>query len=202
MKEQNVYQDHYKILEVSPRASRKDILKARNKLLKKYHPDHNLGNELEAKEQTLKILFAAEVLMDESARAEYDRVYGATQPRSEKAGGGWPVSASENNEYRDKNINPIICASCGHENHPKRNYCMYCGAGIGNNPEPFTWANIDLNSMLFQQGFRGKSASLLGPHPRIALISIFLGVLLIAAIIISLVFILLNITNIVPQFGN
>lgn len=202
MKEHNTLQDHYKILEVSPQASRKDILRARNKLLLKYHPDVNLENEIEAKEQTLKILFAAEVLLDEKSRAEYDRVYRETQQPTEKASGGWPSPASERHGYRKRNFNPIVCDSCGHENYPYRNYCLYCGTGIGSNPEPFHRANIDLNSILFQQGFRGKASSLLGPHPYFALISIVLGFLLIAAIFIPLVFFLLNIPHIFPGIGD
>ena len=202
MKEHNTLQDHYKILGVSPQASRKVILNARNKLLMKYHPDLNPGNEIESKEQTLKILFAAEVLLDESSRAEYDRVYRETQQHSEKTSREWPSPASERNGYREKDFNPIVCVSCGHENYPYRNYCLYCGAGIGNNPEPFTQANIDLNSILFQQGLRVKSPSLLGPHPYFALISIVLGFLLIAAIFIPWVFFLLNFIRAFPGMGD
>jgi hypothetical protein len=44
---------------------------------------------------------------------------------------------------------------CGRNNvRSKRHYCMFCGAGIGENPQPFSWGDIDVNSTDFKKWYR------------------------------------------------
>ena len=64
-------EDFYKILEVTPHASKSDIKKAFRRLSKKYHPDKNKGDE-EAANHMKKINRAYEVLADDELRQVYN----------------------------------------------------------------------------------------------------------------------------------
>ncbi|MFB6257924.1 MAG: DnaJ domain-containing protein [Flavobacteriales bacterium] len=75
---------YYDILGVDQNASQNDIKKAYRKLVKKYHPDHNPGDQ-EAEERFKAISEAFEVLSDEEKRAQYDR-YGANWENADFTG--------------------------------------------------------------------------------------------------------------------
>ncbi|XP_073996505.1 dnaJ homolog subfamily C member 21 [Rhodnius prolixus] len=64
---------HYEVLEVEQFASEDDIRKSYRKLALKWHPDKNLHNSEEAKEQFQLIQQAYEVLSDPQERSWYDR---------------------------------------------------------------------------------------------------------------------------------
>lgn len=127
----------YEILEIGPEATEEEIGKARRRLLRVWHPDLNRGNLKAAKEKTIEILYAAEVLLDGEARAHYDRIYrnvfGA--PPRETAAKSEPQAAH--------GLRIVICPSCHKKNvNPKRRYCIFCGEGIGENPRPFSYDDI------------------------------------------------------------
>lgn len=63
--------DFYKLLEVSPDASKQEIKKAYRRLSKQYHPDKNPGDE-EAADYYKKINRAYEVLSDDNLREAFD----------------------------------------------------------------------------------------------------------------------------------
>jgi len=69
--------DYYKILNISPKASEKEIRKSFLNLIKKYHPDKvsNLsdGEKVKMEETVHNINEAYEVLYDEEKRKEYNR---------------------------------------------------------------------------------------------------------------------------------
>jgi hypothetical protein len=125
--------DHYKTLGVGRGATREQILRARNKLLKQHHPDVNPHRELEAKEMTIEIILAAEVLSDAEARAEYDNVYDRVYGRG-GLGEAWTwVGGAAGTE------DAIVCPACARYNYKsERHYCIFCGAGIGDTPKPFS----------------------------------------------------------------
>uniref|UniRef100_A0A069DV41 DnaJ homolog subfamily C member 21 n=1 Tax=Panstrongylus megistus TaxID=65343 RepID=A0A069DV41_9HEMI len=64
---------HYEVLEVEQEASEDDIRKSYRKLALKWHPDKNLNNSEEAKEQFQLIQQAYEILSDPQERSWYDR---------------------------------------------------------------------------------------------------------------------------------
>ena len=63
--------DYYKILGLSPTATKKEIKKAFRQLARKYHPDLHPGDKAAA-EQFKRINEACQVLSDDSKRARYD----------------------------------------------------------------------------------------------------------------------------------
>ena len=65
-------EDFYKLLELTPQASKADIKKAFRRLSKKYHPDKNKGDETAA-DQFKKINRAYEVLADDEKRQIYNQ---------------------------------------------------------------------------------------------------------------------------------
>lgn len=67
------FPDYYSILGVSEDATFLDIKKSYRFLVKKYHPDRNSGQEIEA-EMIKKINIAFEVLSDKKKRMEYDHL--------------------------------------------------------------------------------------------------------------------------------
>lgn len=78
--------DYYKILELTPKADKKEIKKAFRRLARKYHPDLNPGDAAAAEKFKL-INEACQVLSDENKRARYDLDYKATgQQTATKAG--------------------------------------------------------------------------------------------------------------------
>jgi len=70
-------QNYYKILGVSPGASKTDIRKAYIDLAKKYHPDTSSGQE----EKFKQVAQAYEVLGNESSRSQYDSKMASGRPR-------------------------------------------------------------------------------------------------------------------------
>lgn len=66
-------QDHYKILGLSPFATKKEIKEAYRKLALEWHPDKNMSTN--AQEKFIMINEAYLILYDEQARAKYDREY-------------------------------------------------------------------------------------------------------------------------------
>uniref|UniRef100_A0A023F7B1 DnaJ homolog subfamily C member 21 n=1 Tax=Triatoma infestans TaxID=30076 RepID=A0A023F7B1_TRIIF len=64
---------HYEVLEVEQDANEDDIRKSYRKLALKWHPDKNLNNSEEAKEQFQLIQQAYEILSDPQERSWYDR---------------------------------------------------------------------------------------------------------------------------------
>ncbi len=66
--------NYYEILEVSEKASKEVIEKAYKALAKKYHPDLNAHNKLEAEEKMKQINEAFDVLIDDTKRANYDNI--------------------------------------------------------------------------------------------------------------------------------
>ena len=67
------WKDYYQILQVHPSAEPEIITAAYKKLLDKYHPDHNPGNEQWATEKSKEINNAYDVLEDPLKRREYDK---------------------------------------------------------------------------------------------------------------------------------
>lgn len=65
--------NYYEILGVSRNATLKEIVAAKNKLAKKYHPDSNVQYNIDTTEQMQVILEAYRVLSDTKKRAKYDR---------------------------------------------------------------------------------------------------------------------------------
>lgn len=63
--------DYYKILGLSPTATKKEIKKAFRQLARKYHPDLHPGDKAAA-EQFKRINEACQVLSDDNKRARYD----------------------------------------------------------------------------------------------------------------------------------
>ena len=66
---------HYEVLELKQnpkKVTTMDIKKSYRRLAKKYHPDHNKGNEDEATTKFQELSKAYEILSDESSRKEYD----------------------------------------------------------------------------------------------------------------------------------
>ncbi len=61
----------YKELEITEKATQKDIKKAYHRLARKYHPDKNPNNK-EAETKFKKVSNAYELLSDENDRRRYD----------------------------------------------------------------------------------------------------------------------------------
>jgi curved DNA-binding protein CbpA len=151
--------NHYAALGVRPDANRREILKARNRLLHRWHPDINREYPEEAKEKTIDILLAAEILLDEKSRAEYDRTYQDYFQSSAK--GCEDIHDIGESEVRDatqkRSGEFIVCPYCGRKNmRSKRKYCLFCGAGIGEDPRPFSWKDVDVHSPAYKEQYRNS----------------------------------------------
>ncbi len=81
------YKDYYGILEIDANASQDEIKKAYRKLARKFHPDHNPGNEA-AEGKFKEINEAKEVLSDPEKRKKYDQF--RSQWKSYRESGGNP----------------------------------------------------------------------------------------------------------------
>jgi molecular chaperone DnaJ len=77
--------DLYKLLGVSKNASAEEIKQAHRKLVRKYHPDRNPGDDA-AEERFKEIQAAYDVLSDAEKRKQYDR---GTGPFAAGPGGGF-----------------------------------------------------------------------------------------------------------------
>ncbi|EZA57602.1 DnaJ-like protein subfamily C member [Ooceraea biroi] len=108
---------HYEVLGVARNASDDDIKKAYRKLALKWHPDKNLDNTEEAKEQFQLVQQAWETLSDPHERTWYDNHREAIL----KGGIG--------DDYKDDSINlfPYFSASCfkGYADDAKGFYAIY-----------------------------------------------------------------------------
>ena len=108
---------HYEILEIPRSASGEEIKKAYRKLALKWHPDKNLVNTEEAKEQFQLVQQAYEVLSDPHERAWYDNHREAIL----KQGIG--------NDYKDDSIDifPYFTSSCfkGYSDDSNGFYTVY-----------------------------------------------------------------------------
>lgn len=108
---------HYEVLGIARDASNDDIKKAYRKLALKWHPDKNLENTEEAKEQFQLVQQAWETLSDPHERAWYDNHREAIL----KGGIG--------DDYKDDSINlfPFFSASCfkGYGDDAKGFYTIY-----------------------------------------------------------------------------
>jgi curved DNA-binding protein CbpA len=149
MKATTKIKNHYATLGVRPDASKREIIKARNKLLHRWHPDKNRESSEAAKEITLDILLAVEVLLNDKSRTEYDRIYRYHFPSLSK--GKEHKNGIDTQEAREF----IVCSTCGRKNiRTNRNYCMFCGAGIGENAKPFSWNDVDADATAFEDQSR------------------------------------------------
>ncbi len=83
---------YYACLDVSEKASYKEIRRTYRRLAREYHPDRN--NSALAEEMIKKINAAFEVLSDETKRSQYDRMEFDTMPEPEPAYEPEPVRAT------------------------------------------------------------------------------------------------------------
>jgi curved DNA-binding protein CbpA len=93
--------DHYKVLNIAPSASARQIKQAYRKLSFRYHPDRNQASQ-EANNKMQEINEAYDTLSDPIKRREYDlpRGYGALVPKFKK-GSKVTVGFNSNSPYRD-----------------------------------------------------------------------------------------------------
>jgi DnaJ-class molecular chaperone len=77
--------DLYKLLGVPRESSQDDIRNAHRKLVRKYHPDANPGNQA-AEERFKEIQQAYEILSNPERKREYDRKLGTSSRRSSSGG--------------------------------------------------------------------------------------------------------------------
>lgn len=87
--------DYYKILEVKPQASKEEIKKSYQKLIKQYHPDRNSSNEGLVKFQ--QIQKAYEILSNPETKQDYD-LYGNIHAYHSRH----PQNTQEENEHKTK----------------------------------------------------------------------------------------------------
>ena len=86
--------NYYEVLGIAPTAGPKEIKKAYYKLAKKYHPDHNVGDEAAA-DKFKEISDAYQCLSDEGKRRQYDEELKnpKTQPGMGKSAAGRSANA-------------------------------------------------------------------------------------------------------------
>jgi len=73
MKANNTLPNYYKILEVSQKATQKEIKEQYRKLAKKLHPDKTKSSQTE--DMMMEINKAYEILSDEESREKYDKYF-------------------------------------------------------------------------------------------------------------------------------
>src|ERR1700730_11565468 len=74
------FQDHYKVLEIDPKASLDTIHQAYGKLAEKYHPRNDKTGD-QAKFDAINLAY--EVLCDSGLRHEFDKLKGVGEDKSE-----------------------------------------------------------------------------------------------------------------------
>ena len=98
--------DYYKVLDVSPEATDKEITRAYRKLAKQYHPDSHPGSEDRFKE----ISAAYDVLGDATKRKEYDEVRRLGPAASGFGGGGAIPVASTSMSRTSSEVSSAVVA--------------------------------------------------------------------------------------------
>jgi len=126
--------DHYATLGVARNASAREIRAARKRLLGIHHPDVSEQGGEEARKQTIAILLAGEVLLDAKTREAYDGELARAEGRE-----AFEERARSGSRARERAGRDLACPACGKLNvRTQRDYCIFCGAGIGANPRPIT----------------------------------------------------------------
>ena len=92
--------NYYELLGVARTANDREIKRAYNKLLKKYHPDVYRGDEAIATVKTRQIIEAYEALKTEELRAEYDLLIGPELEYSRSLARGRKHAAEDEGGHR------------------------------------------------------------------------------------------------------
>jgi curved DNA-binding protein CbpA len=119
-------ESHYDVLGVPPGASSQEIKGAYRALSKRLHPDR--GGSAEA---FARLTAAAETLLDEARRADYDRRLGLRAGPAAKYAAPWTEMG-----WRDAPTKTVACPDCGAPNQVQDSprvraaECTACGGVI------------------------------------------------------------------------